>query len=486
MPSTMSKIIIAGTYICESRIGSEIKERLLPKMTAVRLHIVLLLVSGMFFICQQPIQTLYAQTPLKYAPAPILNPLKGLVPYARPVPDRFPHSMEFNYLALSDIIVDEDQYDWSPLEYLLDDIASRHKQTIFRIWMEYPGKEKGIPKYLLEAGVKVFEWTNTHTASVPAKKIRTPDYSNPSLRKMLTRFITELGRRYDGDARIGFITAGLLGTWGEWHTYPRTELMADKTVQDEVLKAYISAFKKTPVLVRYPAGKDDAAYARNDNRPVGYHDDAFCWETINKEKDRKSWFFLSRMRRANAMDKWKHHPIGGEIKPELWGNIFDKQPSHSQAQDFGACVQQTHASWLLDSGMFKKSQPADRIRRAQQHVQKMGYEFQITHVSFSQRDNRDVVEIAVKNHGNAPFYHEWHIELGRFTSAGHLVKQIETNWSLCGILPKEEMLWKTTIAMANDQLAVRVINPLPNGIPLLFANDPSLQLGDGWLLLPKE
>ena len=88
----------------------------------------------------------YAQTTLVYSPAPALNPLKGLVPYARPASGRFPHSMEFNYLALSDIIVDEDQYDWSPLEYLLDDIASRHKQTIFRIWMEYPGKEKGIPK----------------------------------------------------------------------------------------------------------------------------------------------------------------------------------------------------------------------------------------------------------------------------------------------------------------------------------------------------
>ena len=63
---------------------------------------------------------------------------------------------------------------------------------------------------------------------------------------MLTRFIAELGKRYDGDARIGFITAGLLGTWGEWHTYPRTELMADKSVQNEVLQAYSSAFKKTP------------------------------------------------------------------------------------------------------------------------------------------------------------------------------------------------------------------------------------------------
>ena len=26
--------------------------------------------------------------------------------------------------------------------------------------------------------------------------------------------------RYDGDPRIGFVQLGLLGFWGEWHTYP--------------------------------------------------------------------------------------------------------------------------------------------------------------------------------------------------------------------------------------------------------------------------
>jgi hypothetical protein len=169
--------------------------------------------------------------------------------------------MEFNYLALSDLVVGENSYNWEPLEYLLDDIASRHKQAIFRAWMEYPGKEKGIPEYLIKKGLRVTEWNNTNTAPFPPKKVRTPDYSNRSLRTMLTRFIAELGKRYDGDARIGFITAGLLGTWGEWHTYPRTELMADKNVQEEVLQAYLSAFKKTPVLVRYPAGRGDPTYA---------------------------------------------------------------------------------------------------------------------------------------------------------------------------------------------------------------------------------
>ena len=151
-----------------------------------------------------------------------MNPLKGLVPYVQPAAGRFPHSMEFNYLALSDLVVGDGQYNWEPLDHLLDDIASRHKQAIFRIWMEYPGKEKGIPEYLAKDGVEVIQWTIPKHGPFPAAEVRTPDYSNHRLRKMLTSFIAELGRRYDGDARIGFITAGLLGIWGEWHTYPRT------------------------------------------------------------------------------------------------------------------------------------------------------------------------------------------------------------------------------------------------------------------------
>ncbi|MEO1993056.1 MAG: DUF4832 domain-containing protein [Pirellulales bacterium] len=451
-----------------------------------RIGISLLLVAGFFFTCQQPTNVAHAEASLKYSRAPAINPLKGLVPYSRPSSDQFPHSMEFNYLALSDLVVGENKYNWDALEYLLNDISSRHKHAIFRIWMEYPGKEKGIPEYLVKKGLRVVEWTNTNTAPFPAKKVRTPDYSNRHLRTMLTRFVVELGNRYDGDARIGFITAGLLGTWGEWHTYPRTELMADKNVQDEVMQAYSTAFKKTPVLIRYPAGKDDPIYARNDNQPFGYHDDAFSWETINTGKVPKSWFFLSRMQHAEALEKWKQYPIGGEIKPELWGKIFDAHPSHPQAQDFSECVQQTHVSWLLDSGMFKKLQSAERVRRAKQYVQEMGYEFQITHVSYSQKDNQKNIEVIVKNHGVAPFYHDWGIELGCFTKSGQLVKRIKTNWSLCGILPKKKMVWKANITMSEDQLAVRVINPLPNGIPLMFANDSSLQLGNGWLLLPKR
>ena len=44
------------------------------------------------------------RVPLEYAPAPVDNPLKGLVPYEADVRTLFPHSLEFNYLAYSAMV----------------------------------------------------------------------------------------------------------------------------------------------------------------------------------------------------------------------------------------------------------------------------------------------------------------------------------------------------------------------------------------------
>ncbi len=52
-----------------------------------------------------------------YAPAPIDNPLKGLVPYASSSgKDQFPHSMEFSYFPLSAVVKGPGQYDWREIE----------------------------------------------------------------------------------------------------------------------------------------------------------------------------------------------------------------------------------------------------------------------------------------------------------------------------------------------------------------------------------
>lgn len=434
-----------------------------------------------------------AQDYLKYVPAPADNPLKGLVPYARPHADRFPHSMEFSYLPLSDLMVGPDEFDWVPLEQLLDDIASRRHQTVFRIWLEYPGHDEGIPEYLEKNGLKVTEWLNTNTDPFPHQKVRTPDYSDPQLRAAFRSFITALGKKYDGDSRIGFITAGLLGTWGEWHTYPRSELMASKEVQAEVMDAYEQAFRKTPVLLRYPAGENAWAHAANHQRRLGYHDDSFAWATLDTGRKEDNWFFLPALKAAgaDALDKWKTCPIGGEIRPEVWGEIFDDQPAHQQAQDFAECVRQTHATWLMDTGMFREQQSAKRIENAIGQIQRMGYEFHLERAEFHTSNSGEAtIEIQVRNTGVAPFYHEWKVEFATVVD-GQIGERIPVDWSIQGLLPESDpRIWKaeiptTIFRKGGDRLALRIANPLPGGLPVRFANEYSADAPEDWWLLPN-
>lgn len=290
------------------------------------------------------------------------------------------------------------------------------------------------------------------------------------MRKALVGFIEALGEKYDGDPRIGFLTAGILGLWGEWHNYPRSELMASEETQILVMEAFEHAFTQTPILLRYPAGEDHYAYASNANRPFGYHDDSFDWATLDTGRPEDDWYFLPSLRAAGALEKWKRVPIGGEIRPELWEKSFTDMP-HPKAQGFDECVRQTHATWLMDTGLFTKRFPVpdDRRERAIRSVQRMGYEF---HVAKWKKTGNEI-EIEVENRGVAPFYRDWPVEF----AAG---KQIVAHFDLRGILPGESRTWTARVA-GEGPFRLRVPNPMEGGKPLRFANR---EQGAEWLVLP--
>ena len=100
-----------------------------------------------------------APAELEYAPAPVDNPLKGLVPYVSASgKDRFPQSMEFRYFPLKAVMTGPKTFDWSPIDKTLEEVRGRGNQLIFRLYLEYPGKGNEVPEFLLEQGVKVTEW----------------------------------------------------------------------------------------------------------------------------------------------------------------------------------------------------------------------------------------------------------------------------------------------------------------------------------------
>ena len=98
--------------------------------------------------------------------------------------------------------------------------ASRGKHSILRFYMDYPRPEGSYvshtPQFLIdEYNLQMTPWTSVDLNAVGLS----PDYSDENLKTALNNFVSALGNRYDGDSRVGYIQVGLLGFWGEWHTW---------------------------------------------------------------------------------------------------------------------------------------------------------------------------------------------------------------------------------------------------------------------------
>jgi len=408
-------------------------------------------------------------------PAPADNPLKGFMPYAGTY--TFPHSLEWFYIPMKDLQTGYTSFDWTKLEAKLDAIAGRGHQAVFRIYLDYPNTEYGVPAFLSHVPKNAYtDYNNGKSATSYS-----PDYSHADLRQALSSLIAALGAKYDGDPRIGFIQVGLLGFWGEWHTYPHNDWMASTTVMNEVLTAFQNAFSKTHLLMREPKSGVDC------NRPrLGFHDDSFAYTTIGTT----SWYFWPKITSAGLGNVWQDRPIGGEVRPEVQGCMWDDTPCTPTGQDYNTCVDTTHASWMLNHGAFSLTGTARE--RAIVGAQRLGYTLQVPSCQVMPCPLRVggplQVDVFVRNVGVAPFYYPWTVEVGALSSGGSLTTWT-TTWDLRSVQPGASPLqWTLSLpahglAAGSYTLMLRVVNPLSNGKPFRFGNQSQDQHRTGWLSL---
>jgi len=415
---------------------------------------------------------------LTYAPAPPDNPLKGFMPYAGEY-TTFPYSMEWGYLPLRSLMTSPTNFDWSPLDSLLASSAVRKHQTAFRVYLDFPALPTGIPQYLLDAGLATYAYNDYGNDDVSL----CPDYENPLLDQALTNFIAALGARYDGDPRIAFVELGLLGYWGEWHTFPETNRFASLAVQNVVLAAYTNAFHKTKLLVRWPAGS--LGYS---TLTFGYHDDSFAFETI----DPPSYNFLGLLKAAGETNKWRTQPIGGEVRPDVQLCMWDTSPTNCvpAGQAFNNCVALTHASWMLNQGVFYPGFAGTQQDLALAGARQLGYELYVTNASLAGGAGPQPLTITVQiiNTGVAPFYYDWPVQLGVLNRSNLLVRNWTTDWKLSALAPGTNALGTCTqtnpgLSAGQYTLLLSVSNPMTNGLPLRFANQTQDQNLAGWLTL---
>jgi hypothetical protein len=411
---------------------------------------------------------------------PITNPLKGFMPYAGDY-DTFPYSMEYTYFSVREIAGNSiGLFNFTPVETMLNEIAGRGHQAVFRFYFDYPGEPTGMPQFLIDAGVPMRHYKDFGGGY-------SPDYDHPLMVAEMLTLIEALGQSYDGDPRVGFIQTGLLGKWGEWHTYPDEDWMANETTQRTVLAAFENAFSSTQFLTRYPTE------ITQDYR-VGYHDDSFAFATLPETGDEdEDWYFWVQMAAMGMTDIWQTVPIGGEVRPEIQAKVF--YDHGFQGQNFLKCVYTTHASWMLMSAVFWPDEydyghmNPDDLARAADGSRHMGYDFRACWVlpeynAISKQLNATVV---ISNKGVAPFYYNWTIDFGILDRENNPLVIIKSNQTIGGLLPGDTKVYAESLDnihlenYSNCSVAIRVPNVLDGGMPIRFSN--AVVSSDGWVSL---
>lgn len=423
-----------------------------------------------------------------------LNPIKGFVPYTDQVNDAgnltdFPFSMEFFYMPLKEVMQNINQFNWTKVEEALNKIKARNNHATFRFYLDYPGTDPGTPQFLIDAGLPMRDYTELDNN----RKSKAPDWNSPILLDALDNFIQAFAKKYDGDPRIAYLTLGLYGFWGEWHTWPYDNGAVGKpnwemteVNKTRLLNSFKNNFTKTFLHLRTSTAVSDKSLVQN----FGFHDDSYCYQTLPNA----DFHFVSQLQKSGTTEHWKQKPIGGEMRPEIWPTVFNSWDNReNNAQSIVECNGFVHPTWMMYAWIYSKSNNPTAIQKANALKQQklMGYELYISKVRIADSvSNTLVISMGVQNKGLAPLYYNWGAELFAYDIASKKVVKklgdINMNWPQ--ILPDNNSYERSTVIAADIpngdyQLLLRVKNPLTEARPLRFANATQDKHEAGYLSL---
>ncbi|MBT6850886.1 MAG: DUF4832 domain-containing protein [Opitutae bacterium] len=404
---------------------------------------------------------------LKAAPGPLDNPLKGYCVYTNAGKINRPYSMVFLYVPWKKLEPVEGRYSFDEWEKKAwGHKAAEGKHVVLRVFADYPKKPSAMPEWLLKKGVSLKPYKQ-HGGGL------SPDYDHPAMAPALERLIAAMGKRYNNHPRVAFIQLGLLGFWGEWHTYPRDELFASEKTRRRVLEAYRKAFPNKQLMARYADGPP------GEYPKMGFHDDMFPEDTDNG----KEWSFLERMRRAKRIDTWKRTIIGGEMAPDAAKKWLGRK------WDFTVeMAKRSHFTWVGPYGpSLEERTSKEFVERSDQLVRIMGYQYRLTeirHPSKTRAGQSAKVTIRGVNEGVAPFYYPWRVKLAWLDAKGRIAASTTLKDDLRKWLPGEFVIEAQLASPSKAgayRLALGIEDPWTRKPAIRFAND--LPVVQGWTVI---
>ena len=206
-----------------------------------------------------------------------------------------------------------------------------------RFYLDYPQScyyTCAVPQFLIDGGLS-FNNYSRHGGGM------SPDYADEALVSALEAFIARLGSRYDADPRVAYVQLGLLGFWGEWHTYPHNSWIPAAT-RTRVIAAFAYAFNTTQLQLRDPSDYPGASAHPGAAARFGLHDDSFAYSTLDGAYNggvSTGWYFWPKVLAKGVADFWGVGVMGGELRPELQDEAFeDDYPANTQYKQARAAL----------------------------------------------------------------------------------------------------------------------------------------------------
>ena len=308
--------------------------------------------------------------------------------------------LEFSYMLYSDVCKEQGVYDWTTVDRLLEQAASRGHQAVIRFRYTYVGQQCAVPDY-----IKAWPGYEETVGKSEGRDTYFPDWRCEELQRFHLDFHKRFAERYDNDPRLAFFQTGF-GLWAEYHIYdgPRIigQTFPSHEFQEKFFRAMDEYFKNTTWSISKDAAPE--LYSPFESKPelldirFGLFDDSFMHETHHQYNRDCLLFF-------NVDERYKTAPVGGEFS---YYKTYDQQHTLDKEGMYGRLFEDEVAKYhmtYINGNDQPKYQSMDRIKEASMS---MGYKFEIK--DFRVKGNEAAVLIS--NIGVAPIYRDAYVSVG--------------------------------------------------------------------------
>jgi hypothetical protein len=416
------------------------------------------------------------------------------------LPAWIPSTVCYTRYGWADLEPKPGQIDIAMLDKVLEECRRSGQKLALRVMCNSPDQGKPYhPSWLTQAGARLlrcdYEGRGPYTV---------PDPDDPVVLARHIDFIKRFGRLYDGHRDLEHVDLGSVGWWGEWHmSGSKACKMPGMENRLKIVDAYLSAFKKTPLLMllgdpgclKYAAGHG-AGWRADCLGDLG----GFSNSWSHMREGYPTW-----IKEAGAVNVWKNAPVAWETCWDMRKWVAEGWPLR-YIFNYALAL---HASYINNKSA--PLPPGESVRaEVERFLRRLGYRLVLTELRHPARASAGgTLSLAMQwqNMGSAPCYRPYRLAYrlsnekgyekifaGKITVNRWLPGSIEVFTNNFFEMPKD--LPPGRIATASDTIALP--DDMPTGLYVLSlavvgedTSDPVVRLGikgrdkDGWYPLSK-